>query len=67
MKQTAVNGINIVANSFSKLTKNEANEIVGGIFDPITSEGCGCCICKPNEASKGAGEYTATISGGGSK
>lgn len=63
MKETTVKGITLVANGVTKLTEDEARKVVGGIFDPITAEGCGCCLCKPNESSRGAGDYTAIRSG----
>lgn len=63
MKETSVKGITLIASGVTKLTANETRKIVGGIFNPIIAEECGCCLCKPNESSKGAGEYTAIRSG----
>ena len=56
MKETTVKGVTLVAKGITKITKDES-------FDPIISEGCGCCICKPNVSSSGAGDYTAVASG----
>lgn len=64
MKETTVKGVTLVAKGITKITKDESRKIIGGIFDPIISEGCGCCICKLNVASRGAGDYTAVASGG---
>lgn len=62
MKRKLIAGVITVANHFSQLGKGEASEIKGGIRD-VEAGGCGCCLCKPNASSQGAGNYTATRSG----
>lgn len=53
MKETSVKGITLIASGVTKLTANETRKIVGGIFDPIIAEGCGCCLVSQMNLLKG--------------
>lgn len=71
--KTKINGVKIVATSKFRLSNFEMTKLVGGNSDSEVNlssstvnpmSGCGCCLCSPRQSARGAGNYTATASGG---